>query len=112
MNKIFSYQSFLKSAILIVFIGQLCTNVISYCHWALDIDSETIELVYMDDMESEEEEKEEKKEKEEKEDKVQMDILFSRFEGLSSIAKALNGLDAFSVHHPEIVTPPPKYFFS
>ncbi len=86
-------------------VNQLLVTTISYCNWL--IDSELIELCSSNDSEQEGE-----TDKKEKINKQRVNLFFPNLEDLNSIVKFPH-LDDFSfIHHPEIITPPPKFFSS
>ena len=99
-----TYQSFLKSILYLLLVGQLWVNVLSYCCWMIDSESERIELCSSVDNESEEEDN-----KKEKDDWYRADLHAPKFEISISVVKILH-LECFpSNHHPEITTPPPEF---
>ncbi len=83
-------------------IGQLWVSTVNYCYWMIDSDTEFVELNTSEDSESEEEN--------EVKDKSRTNSF-----PLKSIVYIFN-VNSFcfenfkSLHHPDVTTPPPKFF--
>ena len=105
MKKQFPHPTFLQGFIYLFLIGQLWVSSVNYCYWMIDSDTEFVELNTPEDSESEEE-----NEKKDKKDKNR----YNPF-AYNSIVNSFN-LNSFgfknfkSLHHPDVTTPPPKFF--
>jgi len=98
-----TYHVATKAIIYLLIFGQLWANAATFCQWMVDPDSELIELCNMDDTESEKEES-----KEEKNDKLTIDMDDMRLDIPQNILVLLHSEDLFSVHDPDVNTPPPE----
>lgn len=97
--------SLLKSMVFLLLIGQLSSNTLTYYYWMFDGDSELIELSTVEDNESEEEDK-----KEEKKEEIRLDSYDAKYDELIAVGMTLYATNFLSLHHPDVSTPPPKYF--
>ena len=84
-------------------VGQLWANAATYCQWMVDSESQLIELCTTDDSESEKEESQE-----EKNDKLTIDMHDMRLNNPHNILVLLHSEDLYSLHEPEVTTPPPE----
>jgi len=105
----FNYQSFLQSVVYILLISQVWTNAISHCYWLVGEESDRVEMTLEDgELENESEEKESKKEEKEKDNRFQADLHILILGHKILNARFLHSTYLLSLHHPDVVTPPPK----
>lgn len=92
---------------MVVLIGTFLTNSIFYYGLLCNSEIEMTELIDFGDKESE---KEEEKKEENKDNKIPIISNYGKSKSFILLAKAQSTLRSETLHHPEILTPPPEFF--
>lgn len=107
MKRTYTSPPLLKGILYVLLVSQLWISVVSYCQSVTDSSSEYIELTNTLEKDYPEE-----FDTEEKDNKIRFDLLSLSYDVSFSSIIISDFEEYYFILYPEIVTPPPKQFFS
>ena len=106
MERLIKYRKVLNVILLTCLIGVFITNSIFYYDFLSGSNSDYTELYEFGDKESE---KEEEKKEEKSDDKIRLFNNYCQNQSLKILAKTQGIVGFETLHHPDILTPPPEF---